>query len=85
VRKLRGAQTPEARVVIVTAHGQEAQVDYGTGPRVRDPESHKYRRTRLGVMTLGCSRKSVRLLTFRPAPASSFRSGDTPLVRTITN
>jgi hypothetical protein len=31
VRKLRGTQTPEARVVIVTAPGQEAQVDYGTG------------------------------------------------------
>jgi transposase len=65
VRKRRGVQTPEARVVIVTAAGQEAQVDYGTGPMVRDPESHKYRRTRLFVMTLGCSRKSVRLLTLR--------------------
>ncbi|MGA9978319.1 MAG: IS21 family transposase [Candidatus Sulfotelmatobacter sp.] len=65
VRKRRGAQRPEARVVIVTAAGQEAQVDYGTGPMVRDPESRKYRRTRLFVMTLGCSRKSVRLLTFR--------------------
>jgi len=65
VRKRRGTQTPEARVVIVTAPGQEAQVDYGTGPMVRDPESRKYRRTRLFVMTLGCSRKSVRLLTFR--------------------
>jgi transposase len=65
VRKRRGLQTPEARVVIVTAAGQEAQVDYGTGPMVRDAESRKYRRTRLFVMTLGCSRKSVRLLTFR--------------------
>jgi transposase len=65
VRKLRGTQTPEARVVIVTAAGQEAQVDYGIGPMVRDPENRKYRRTRLFVMTLGCSRKSVRLLTFR--------------------
>src|ERR1035438_4190973 len=65
VRKRRGMQTPEARVVIVTAAGQESQVDYGTGPMVRDPESRKYRRTRLFVMTLGCSRKSVRLLTFR--------------------
>src|SRR5208283_355932 len=65
VRKRRGTQTPEARVVIVTAAGQEAQVDYGTGPMVRDPESRKYRRTRLFVMTLGCSRKSVRPLTFR--------------------
>src|SRR5271165_1144061 len=65
VRKRRGVQTPEARVVIVTAAGQEAQVDYGTGPMVRDPASRKYRRTRLFVLTLGCSRKSVRLLAFR--------------------
>jgi len=65
VRKLRGAQAPEARVVIVTAPGQEAQVDYGSGPMVRDPETRKYWRTRLFVMTLGCSRKSVRLLALR--------------------
>jgi transposase len=65
VRKRRGTQTPEARVVIVTAPGHEAQVDYGTGPMVRDPQSGKYLRTRLFVMTLGCSRKAVRLLTFR--------------------
>jgi transposase len=32
---------------------------------VRDPDSRKYRRTRLFVMTLGCSRKCVRLLAFR--------------------
>ncbi len=65
VRKLGGNQQPQARAVILTAPGEEAQVDYGTGPMVRDPESGKYRRTRLFVMTLGCSRKSVRLLTFR--------------------
>lgn len=65
VRKIRGAQTPEARVVIQTAPGEEAQVDYGSGPMVRDPDSGKYRRTRLFVLTLGYSRKSVRLLVFR--------------------
>ncbi len=32
---------------------------------VRDPQRGKYRRTRLFVMTLGYSRKSVRLLVFR--------------------
>src|ERR1700759_3496757 len=32
---------------------------------VRDPNTGKYRRVRLFVMTLGYSRKSVRLLTFR--------------------
>ena len=56
VLKLRGAVSPEARVIIETRPGEEAQVDYGTGPMVRDPDSGKYRRTRLFVMTLGCSR-----------------------------
>ena len=65
VRKLRGSQSPEARAVIETAPGEEAQVDYGTGPMVRDPQTGKYRRTRLFVLTLGYSRKSVRLLVFR--------------------
>lgn len=65
VRKLRGSQTPDACAVIITAPGEEGQVDYGSGPMVRDPESGKYRRTRLFVMTLGYSRKAVRLLTFR--------------------
>ena len=64
-RKLRGSQLPQAVGIILTAAGEEAQVDYGTGPMVRDPQSGKYRRTRLFVMTLGYSRKSVRLLVFR--------------------
>jgi len=65
VSKLRGAQTPEARVVITTAPGEEAQVDYGDGPMVLDPPTGKYRRTRLFVMTLGYSRKAVRLLRWK--------------------
>jgi transposase len=65
VRKLQAGATPEARVVIETAPGEECQVDYGEGPMVRDPHTGKYRRTRLFVLTLGCSRKSVRLLVFR--------------------
>lgn len=64
VRKLRGSELPEA-VGIITAAGEEAQVDYGSGPMVRDPQSGKYRRTRLFVLTLGYSRKSVRLLVWR--------------------
>ncbi len=52
VRKLRGTVSPEARVIIETRLGEECQVDYGTGPMVRDPHSGKYRRTRLFVMTL---------------------------------
>ena len=65
VTHTRGASTPEAHCVIVTAAGEEAQVDYGTGPMVRDPKTKKYRRTRLFVMTLGYSRKCVRLLCWR--------------------
>jgi hypothetical protein len=32
---------------------------------VRDPQTRKYRRVRLFVLTLGYSRKAVRLLTWR--------------------
>lgn len=64
-RKLRGERVPEAHPVIETAPGEEGQVDYGgDGPMVLHPEAGKYRRMRLFVFTLGCSRKSVRLLTF---------------------
>jgi transposase len=65
VRKLRGPVSPEARAIIETRPGEECQVDYGTGPLVRDPDTGKYRRPRLFVLTLGCSRKCVRLLAFR--------------------
>src|ERR1700724_1982544 len=63
--KLRGAQVPPARAVILTAPGEEGQVHYGSGPMVREAKSGKYRRTRLFVLTLGYSRKAIRLLTFR--------------------
>lgn len=65
IRRLRPNASPEACAVIETAPGEEAQVDYGTGPMARDPRSGKYRRMRMFVMTLGYSRKSVRLLVFR--------------------
>jgi transposase len=65
VATLRGQEHREARVVIETAPGEEAQVDYGDGPMVRDKPSGKYRRTRLFVMTLGYSRKAVRLVVAR--------------------
>ena len=55
----------EARVVITSAPGEEGQVDYGEGPMVRDADSGKSRRTRLFVLTLGYSRKAVRLLVQR--------------------
>jgi hypothetical protein len=62
---LRGTSIPEARVVITTGPGEEAQVDYGEGPMVRVPATGKYRRTRLFVLTLGYSRKCVRLLVWQ--------------------
>jgi transposase len=65
IAKLEPCQSPDARVVIETGPGEETQVDYGTGPMVRDAATGKYRRTRLFVLTLGYSRKCVRLLVFR--------------------
>ncbi|MBK7925970.1 MAG: IS21 family transposase [Bryobacterales bacterium] len=65
VHRLRGSPVTEACAVIVTPPGEEAQVDYGSGPMVRDPHSGRYRRTRMFVLTLGYSRKAVRLLTFQ--------------------
>src|SRR5579862_8209161 len=65
VRQLRRTAPPDARVVILTTPGEEAQVDYGEGPMVRHPETGKYRRTRLFVLTLAHSRKAVRLLTWQ--------------------
>jgi transposase len=65
VRKLLGSPSKEACAVIETAPGEEAQVDYGTGPMARDPVNGKYRRMRLFVLTLGYCRKSIRLLVFQ--------------------
>ena len=64
VRQLRGRPGAQACAVIVTPPGEEAQVDYGSGPMVRDPHAGRYRRTRMFVLTLGYSRKAVHLLTF---------------------
>jgi len=65
IHKLGGsASAQQPCAVIVTACGEEAQVDYGEGPMVRDPQSGRYRRTRLFVLTLGYSRKCVRLIVF---------------------
>ena len=53
VSRLQGGHSLDACAVIETTPGEEAQVDYGDGPMVRDPQSGKYRRTRLFVLTLG--------------------------------
>src|ERR1700756_3897938 len=65
VRKLAGCKLPQAAGIILTEPGEEGQVDYGSGPLVRHPQTGKYRRTRLFVLTLGYSRKCVRLLVWR--------------------
>ena len=44
-----GAPSPDPRAVILTAPGEEAQVDYGDGPMVRDPALGKDPRVRLFV------------------------------------
>ena len=68
VRKLRQTQPPDPHVPIGTAPGEEGQVDYGEGPMVRCPDTGKYRRTRLFVLTLAYSRKAVWLLTWKSSP-----------------
>jgi len=65
VKKLRGQGGREAHPTIVTGPGEEFQVDYGDGPMVRHPDTGKYRRTRLFVLTLGYSRKAIWLLSFK--------------------
>lgn len=65
VRRLRDRPGTQPSAVIVTEPGEEAQVDYGTGPMARDPQSGRYRRARMFVLTLAYSRKAVRLLTFQ--------------------
>lgn len=71
----------EAHPVIVTAPGEEAQVDYGDGAMVRDPQTGTYRRTRLFVLTLGASRKAVRLLIRRSSAAISAQLHETAFRR----
>lgn len=93
VRQLRGRTPVDARVVITTAPGEEAQVDYGDGPMVRHPDTGKYRRTRLFLLTLGYSRKAVRLLVWQSSARAwaelherAFRRlGGTPRVIVLDN
>jgi len=72
VRKLRGPTSPEALAVITTEPGQEAQVDYGTGPTIRDPATGKYRRSRLFVLTRhsAIAANAFAFSPFNPARAS---------------
>ena len=71
-RKLRPESAhDEPCAIIETLPGEEAQVDYaGDGPLVRDSVTGKYRRARLFCMTLGWSRKSVRLVAWKSSSAA---------------
>jgi hypothetical protein len=51
VRKLRGAVSPEARVIIETRPGEECQVDYGTGLCLAKTPSEIRRRHSSRVLT----------------------------------
>ena len=53
-------RSPKVSCRFETDPGQEAQVDYGEGARTKDPRTGKYRKPRLFVMTLGCSRNAFR-------------------------
>ncbi len=53
VTQLRGKQSPEACAVIETAPGEELQVDYGTGPMVRDPQRKLQKVLRRRQITVG--------------------------------
>ena len=66
VRRLKKELEADAGAdgVIETKIGEEAQVDYGEGPLVFDERLGRHRKTRLFVMTLGWSRKAIRLLAF---------------------
>jgi hypothetical protein len=72
VAALRGRPAPQAHGVITTEPGEEGQVDYGDGPMVRHPQSGKYRRTRLFVLTLGYSRKSIQECPEQASPFHHF-------------
>ena len=70
VRQLRGCPGRQACAVIVTPPGEEAQVDYGSGPMVRDPHSGRYRRTRMFVLPSATAARPCVCSLSNPARAS---------------
>ena len=48
-----------------TPRGQECQVDYGEGAPTLHPQTGKYRKPRLFVMSLGCSRHAFRKVVWK--------------------
>lgn len=58
-------EAPEQFDRLEFAPGEEAQVDYGEGALTKHPTTGKYRRPRLFVMTLRCSRRSFRKVIWK--------------------
>ena len=66
VRQLRGQPGKPKPAPSSSRHpARRPRSTTAAGPMVRDPHSGRYRRTRMFVLTLGYSRKAVRLLTFQ--------------------
>lgn len=65
VRTIMPAGEPYAKCRFETEPGQEAQVDYGEGAPTLDSRTGKYRKPRLFIMTLGCSRHSYRAVVWK--------------------
>lgn len=65
VRAIEPCNEPYAKCRFETEPGQEAQVDYGEGAPTLDPRTGKYRKPRLFIMTLGCSRHSYRTVVWK--------------------
>jgi len=65
VRTLEPPDESYAKCRFETEPGQEAQVDYGEGALTLDPRTGKYRKPRLFIMTLGCSRHAYRTTVWK--------------------
>ena len=61
----RLACEPKVSCRFETPPGQEAQVDYGEGAPTKLPQTGKYRKPRLFVLSLGCSRHAFRKVVWK--------------------
>jgi transposase len=65
VRKLHPADEPKISCRFETEPGLESQADYGEGAPTIDPRTGKYRKPRLFVLSLGCSRHAFRKVVWK--------------------
>jgi len=78
VRKHAGPVIADARAVIITPPGEEAQVDYGAGPLVRDPQSGKYHARGCSFSRSGSVANASAFCASNPAPAPGPNSTKRP-------